>query len=127
MDHHDITRDRVEEKETSTPLSREDALSEVLSKVPSRSLVIGIASDVLFTPEQQEVLVNALPAADLIMIPSPEGHDGFLLEFEVLGPLIENHLRERNPGLYEGDPLVVDGSVVEIVKNSVFGEVESGW
>lgn len=109
------------------PVSEEEALSKVLRQTPSRSLVVGIASDVLFTPEQQEVLVNALPDASLVMIPSPEGHDGFLLEFEVLGPLIENHLRERNLRLYEGDPLVIDDGEVKVVENSVFGEVESGW
>jgi homoserine O-acetyltransferase len=60
------------------------------------------------------------------MIPSPEGHDGFLLEFEILGPLIEDQLKERCPWIYEGPPLVVESSI-KTVKDSVFGEVESGW
>jgi homoserine O-acetyltransferase len=124
MDHHDVTRDRIRPAWEAS--SRNSALSNVLSVVPTQALVVGIVSDVLFTPEQQEVLVNALPDASLVMIPSPEGHDGFLLEFEILGPLIEDHLKERCPWIYEGPPLAVESSM-KVVKDSVFGEVESGW
>jgi homoserine O-acetyltransferase len=126
MDHHDITRDRVKAGPLSDGLSHNTILSSVLSSVPSKALVVGIASDVLFTPEQQEVLVSTLPDASLVMIPSPEGHDGFLLEFEILGPLIEEQLKERCPWIYEGPPLAVESST-KVVKDSVFGEVESGW
>lgn len=127
MDHHDITRERIEEDlATRIVLSRNSILRKVLHTVPTKALVVGIASDVLFTPEQQEVLVDTLPDASLVMIPSPEGHDGFLLEFEILGPLITDHLKERCPWVYEGSPLVIESSVKEI-KDSVFGEVESGW
>jgi homoserine O-acetyltransferase len=130
MDHHDITRDRVEgDLAARIIVSRNAILRKVLHSVPTKALVVGIASDVLFTPEQQEVLVNTLPDASLVMIPSPEGHDGFLLEFEILGPLIEDHLKERCSWIYDCPPLVLERSVKEVkeVKDSVFGEVESGW
>lgn len=128
MDHHDLTRGRIKEQQVDgVQDSSDDALlSQVLSIVPPKSLVVGITSDVLFTPEQQDVLARNLPEASLVMIPSAQGHDGFLLEFETLGPLIDGHLRERCPWVYEGPPLVVEDSR-KVVKDSLFGEVESGW
>lgn len=125
MDHHDITRGRIGEA-GAVDIPRGAALQHVLGSVPNKALVVGIESDVLFTPAQQELLVNALPDATLVMISSPEGHDGFLLEFEILGPLIENHLRKQCPLIYEGPPLKIEDTV-KVVKDSVFGEVESGW
>lgn len=124
MDHHDVTRDRI--APPCDEISRNSALANVLSAVPTKALVVGIVSDVLFTPEQQEVFVNALPNASLVMVPSPEGHDGFLLEFEILGPLLTAQLKDRCPSIYEGPPLVVE-EPMKMVKDSVFGEVESGW
>jgi homoserine O-acetyltransferase len=125
MDLHDVTRGRAKGLDKDG-LLRNLALSQVFQHAPPNALVVGIVSDVLFTPEQQEVLVSTLPDASLIMIPSPEGHDGFLLEFEVLGPLIDHHMRERCPWIYVGPPLITDQST-KLVKDSVFGEVESGW
>ncbi|KAG9236833.1 homoserine O-acetyltransferase [Amylocarpus encephaloides] len=127
MDHHDISRGRIpQHSSASVKTSREVDLKTVLSRAPPKSLVVGIASDVLFTPEQQEVLVNSLPEAELVMIPSREGHDGFLLEFEVLSPLITDFLRERCPEIYDGEPLNRESDQGDVVKNSVFGEVEAG-
>lgn len=125
MDCHDVTRGRA--PKGLDHASRNEILSYVFSKMPQKVLVVGIESDVLFRPEQQEVLANALRNASLAMIPSPEGHDGFLLEFGILGPLIENHLRERCPWIYEGPPLMETQPTVKLVEDSVFGEVESGW
>jgi homoserine O-acetyltransferase len=127
MDHHDVTRGRIRKDRSCDGPSREQIISDVFSRMPPKALVVGIESDVLFRPEQQETLANALPDASLVMIPSPEGHDGFLLEFEILGPLIEEHLRERCPWIYDGPPLIAEEpSFMKVVKDSVFGEVESG-
>lgn len=125
MDHHDITSNRLPQLNLAT-LSRKEALRKVCSRAPRNALVIGIDSDVLFRPEQQQEIADVLPDASLVMIPSAEGHDGFLLEFEILGPLIEEHLRRECPWIYEGPPLVVE-ELTNGVKDSVFGEVESGW
>jgi len=122
MDAHDITTNRV-----NAILPRNIALSQVLSKAPIHCLVIGIDSDVLFRPEQQETIADGLRQAELVMIPSKEGHDGFLLEFGILGPLIESHLRNRVGWIYDGEPLVGSEEGVKVVRDSVFGEVESGW
>ncbi|KUJ06819.1 homoserine O-acetyltransferase [Mollisia scopiformis] len=125
MDHHDVTTNRIPPHELCS-MSKQESLRRVFRKVPKNALVIGIDSDVLFRPEQQVEIADALPEASLVMIPSVEGHDGFLLEFEILGPLIEAHLRKQCPWIYEGAPLVVEDST-SAVRDSVFGEVESGW
>ncbi|CZR64553.1 related to homoserine O-acetyltransferase [Phialocephala subalpina] len=125
MDHHDVTSGRLVPDLLGT-FTRQELLRKVFSKAPKNALVIGIDSDVLFRPEQQQEIVDALPEASLVMIPSAEGHDGFLLEFEILGPLIEEHLKKQCPWVYEGAPLIVEDSTSE-VRDSVFGEVESGW
>lgn len=127
MDLHDVTRGRVRKVLEGDGVSRHEILRDVFRSMPSKALVVGIESDILFKPEQQKVLAAALPEASLVMIPSPEGHDGFLLEFETLGPLIEHHLKERCPWVYDCPPLIEGGSSMKVVKNSIFGEVESGW
>jgi homoserine O-acetyltransferase len=128
MDGHDVTRGRT--KEFTDATSRNSSITAILSKifsaVPPGALVIGVDSDVLFRPEQQEMLVNTLPGASLAMIASPEGHDGFLLEFEVLGPLIMKNLRTQCPWIYEGKALATEEKAAD-VKDSVFGELVSGW
>ncbi|KAG4427853.1 hypothetical protein IFR05_016664 [Cadophora sp. M221] len=125
MDLHDITSGRID---PNPGTSRSAALSGILSKAPRNALVIGMDSDMLFRPEQQGEIADALLDARLVMVGSREGHDGFLLEFEILGPLIERHLRERLPWVYEGEPIRQgEEGEVKTVRDSVFGEVESGW
>ena len=127
IDHHDVTRDRISHPIHGTDtVELTQALSTVFSKIPPRALVIGIESDVLFRPEQQRILANALPDASLEILKSSEGHDGFLLEFEILDRLFQRHLRERCSWIYDGLPLESQGPVAA-KKDSLFGEVESAW
>ncbi|RFU33181.1 hypothetical protein B7463_g3191, partial [Scytalidium lignicola] len=97
MDLHDVTRDRCADLQSSTRLEQHVQLSKVLSAVPPGALVIGVESDELFRLESQELLAKALPEATLSILKSPEGHDGFLLEFEKLGELIQEHLMKQYP------------------------------
>ncbi len=71
MDNHNVGRDRE---------SREKALQRVKSK----TLVIGIESDLLFPVSEQKFLASAIPSAKLEIIHSLYGHDGFLVEFDQL-------------------------------------------
>jgi homoserine O-acetyltransferase/O-succinyltransferase len=71
MDSHNVAR------------SRDDA-SEVLKTVRAQTLVIGISSDVLFPPAEQEYLAAHIPGATYVEINSFYGHDGFLIETETL-------------------------------------------
>jgi homoserine O-acetyltransferase/O-succinyltransferase len=77
MDTHDVSRDRNTAEENSSI-----ALGQVLSTLPKGSLVVGVETDGLFTPSEQRELAEHIPEAELVMIKSNDGHDGFLLEFE---------------------------------------------
>lgn len=122
LDTHDVARGRLlypEEDENA-------ALARVLSTEPPRTIVIGIQTDGLFTPSEQREIAEHIPDAELIIIPSPEGHDGFLLEFEIINSHIMRFLKREFPGYYKAD--VEDESPsegFEIKKTSLFGEAEA--
>ena len=80
LDTHDVARGRVSNIEGGE--DSEEALAQVLGTIPRGALVIGIDSDGLFTPSEQRELAAHIPGAELVIIQSKNGHDGFLLEFE---------------------------------------------
>ena len=120
LDTHDVARKRKLPGE-----SDDTALHRVLSTLPPRALVIGIQTDGLFTPSEQREIAEQIPDSELIIIPSPEGHDGFLLEFELINGHIMRSLRREFPDYYAG----VEGERPEegfdIKKTSMFGEAEA--
>jgi len=75
MDSHHIGRGRAD-------------IPIVLSGVKSKTLVIGISSDLLFPALEQELLARYIPGARLEVIHSSFGHDGFLVEFEPISALL---------------------------------------
>jgi homoserine O-acetyltransferase len=129
MDTHDLARDRIVLQDSTaslTPLEQSVAFARVLSRLPPRALVIGIETDGLFTTTEQRELAAHIPDAELVIIPSPDGHDGFLLEFEQINGHLLRFLRREFPLLYEGD--VPDSQTAEgfdIIKTSIFGEAEA--
>jgi len=137
LDTHDIARGRRradtdssqgDSKGGDLTQRTEEALAEVLRTLPPRALVIGIETDGLFTPSEQKLIATHVPDAELVMIPSPEGHDGFLLEFELINGHLLKFLKREFPDLYvhkegpdeEGEPT----GGFEIKKTSMFGEAE---
>ncbi|KAF6758810.1 homoserine O-acetyltransferase [Ephemerocybe angulata] len=120
LDTHDIARDRVEDQHAP------DALPRALAALPPRALIISIATDGLFTPGEQKEIADHIPGAELVTIASPDGHDGFLLEFEAINRYILTFLRREVPELYQAE--VPEESAAEgdfaIKKTSVFGEAE---
>jgi homoserine O-acetyltransferase/O-succinyltransferase len=81
MNGHDLGRGR-------------GGVEAALATITARTLVAGIDSDRLYPLEQQERLVAGIKGAHpLNVVPSPHGHDGFLIESaaltEVLGPLVD--------------------------------------
>lgn len=120
LDTHDVSRGRELEDEDEN-----DALARVLSTVPPRALVISVATDGLFTPSEQREIAAHVPGAELVVIQSPDGHDGFLLEFEQISIHILRFLKREFPELYakgeDDEPL--EG--FEIKKTSIFGEAEA--
>jgi homoserine O-acetyltransferase len=76
MDLHDVGRER-------------GGLATALAQIKARSLVVSISSDILFPVSEQQFLASAIPGAELKIIDSSYGHDGFLLEFEKLTVLLQ--------------------------------------
>lgn len=56
-----------------------------LRQVRQPALVVGIDTDVLYPLQEQEELARMLPAGELWLLRSPEGHDAFLVEAQQLG------------------------------------------
>lgn len=134
MDTHDLARSRIVEDSSSSSsssalLTLEEQSSKVLSRLPPRALVIGIETDGLFTTTEQREIAEHIPDAELVIIPSPDGHDGFLLEFEQINRHLLVFLKREFPELYEkdvsghGDIPPADG--FEVKKTSIFGEAEA--
>jgi len=120
LDTHDVARDRViDGADGSSPL----ALPKVLSTLPSHALVISIATDGLFTTSEQRELAAHIPHAELVVIHSPDGHDGFLLEFEQINTHILHYLKREFPEYYDKDVEVTEEDFT-IKKTSMFGEAE---
>lgn len=75
MDAHDVGRQR-------------DGIEKALARITARTLVIGISSDLLFPPAEQQLLASLIPGAVFHTISSLYGHDGFLLEYAQIEGLI---------------------------------------
>lgn len=84
MDSHNVGRSRV-------------SIERALSKIESKTLVIGISSDILFPVHEQKFLVNHIKKSNFYQIDSDFGHDGFLVESteleEALADFIYNNFK----------------------------------
>ncbi|KAI0344004.1 homoserine O-acetyltransferase [Trametopsis cervina] len=121
LDTHSVSRGRELPGETE-----DEALARVLSTLPPRTLIIGIQTDGLFTPSEQKEIAEHIPDAELIIIPSPEGHDGFLLEFELINGYMMRFLKAELPEYYQNsDEPDSPQEGFDIKKTSLFGEAEA--
>ena len=75
MDSHNVGRNR-------------GSILNALAQVKARTLVVGIRSDLLFPPAEQQFLARHIPNANYEEIDSLYGHDGFLIEFRPLANII---------------------------------------
>ena len=61
-----------------------------------RALAIGVKTDILFPLQQQEEVAHGLraggAAAEFLPLPSPQGHDAFLVDIARFGPAVRNFL-----------------------------------
>jgi homoserine O-acetyltransferase len=71
MDTHNVGRNRP-------------SIALALKNIKARTLVVGIDSDILFPIQEQKFLADNIPDAQLEVMSSLYGHDGFLVEFEQL-------------------------------------------
>ncbi|KAG0228436.1 homoserine O- acetyltransferase, partial [Actinomortierella wolfii] len=114
MDVHDVSA------------GRPGTLHDVLESIRQPALVIGVESDGLFTISEQYELAEHLHQAEMVVIQSPDGHDGFLLEFEQINRAILSFM-SKHPHIVEilsREGVVAPASVGEVVKESLFGESE---
>jgi len=81
MDAHDVGRGR-------------GSVENALGRITARAMIIGISSDILFPPVEQEVIAANIPGAQYQPIESFYGHDGFLLEYEKIEKLLTDFIRE---------------------------------
>ncbi|GAB4130087.1 MAG: homoserine O-acetyltransferase [Ignavibacteriales bacterium] len=79
MDENDIAKNR-------------GSLSEVLSSIKQKTMVIGISSDILYPPAEQKSFQALIPNSVYREINSIHGHDAFLIEFEQLTKFIGEFL-----------------------------------
>lgn len=113
MDSHDLSRGR-------------DDYFDVLASISQPALVIGIESDGLFTISEQYELAEGMADTEMIVIDSPDGHDGFLLEFDQINRHILNFIKRVVPEIYSTSTINEEeaNEVVKATKTSLFGEAE---
>lgn len=79
MDSHHVGRNR-------------NSTEEALNQISAQTTVIGISSDLLFPTSEQRFLVQYIPNAFYHEIDSDFGHDGFLVETQLLTEIIKTNL-----------------------------------
>lgn len=83
MNSHDVGRDR-------------GGVEKGLKQIKAKSLVVGISTDRLFPLSGQQIIAEniggELVGGKLHVIDSEFGHDGFLIEMEIVGPLLSKLL-----------------------------------
>lgn len=83
LDTHDLSRGYTSKK-------------EALSSITSNTLCIGIAEDILATPEVLKEDCSLIPKGHFELIHSKFGHDGFLIETEKLTQVIDRYFNYKN-------------------------------
>ena len=83
MNSHDVGRDR-------------GGVESALKSIQAKALVVGISTDRLFPLSGQQLIAEhiggELIGGKLHVIDSEFGHDGFLIEMDIVGPLLEQLL-----------------------------------
>ncbi|KAI8365440.1 homoserine O-acetyltransferase [Choanephora cucurbitarum] len=115
MDSHDISRGKGD-------------YFEVLHSVTQPALVIGIESDGLFTISEQYELAEGMANTEMVVIDSPDGHDGFLLEFDQINRHILSFIKRVLPEIFNtttvSEEEVEQTENLKATKTSLFGEAE---
>ena len=81
MDSHNLARGRKK-------------IEDVLKSIKTKTLVIGISSDILCPNAEQKFLAKHLSNATLKIVDSSYGHDGFLIEWEKLTKAINAWMKK---------------------------------
>ena len=82
MDTHNVGRNR-------------GSITKALRQIKANTLIIGIQTDILFPVVEQIYLADSIPNAQLVIIDSIYGHDGFLTEFKVISEKVGHFLNGK--------------------------------
>lgn len=82
FDTHDVGRNR-------------GGTASALSRIKARTLLVGIATDMLFPPAEMRALQRQIPGSEYREIDSPFGHDGFLVEHGQLNAILRPFVAGR--------------------------------
>lgn len=82
FDTHDVGRAR-------------GGVAKALSRLTMPTVVIGLTTDIIFTPNEMKRLASMIPSAIYREINSPLGHDGFLVEHEQLNSILYKFLWQQ--------------------------------
>ncbi|WP_418991343.1 homoserine O-acetyltransferase family protein [Alistipes sp.] len=63
-------------------------VAAALNRITARTAVVGITTDIIFTPSEMRELHGMIPRSVYHEIDSPFGHDGFLVEHEQLNDIL---------------------------------------
>ena len=69
------------------------SIAKALSRIQSRTLVLGLDSDILFPLSEQKLIADAIESARFGVISSTYGHDGFLIEVAQINQEIKQFLK----------------------------------
>ncbi|GMM51427.1 homoserine O-acetyltransferase [Starmerella bacillaris] len=108
LDTHDLSRGRT------------SSVGEALGLIEQPALVIGIQSDELFTFPEQVEIQKYIKDSELKKIVSPDGHDAFLLEFELINGYILDFMNQHIPEFMQG----AEKKPIGEAGDSIFGEDE---
>jgi homoserine O-acetyltransferase len=84
MDTHDVGRGR-------------GGVQSALSKIKQPVLIIAVDSDILYPPCEQELLHRLIPNSEKHVIRSDNGHDGFLLDQEIIEKISMSFISRNCP------------------------------
>ena len=71
------------------------AVDAALARIEARTAVVGITTDIIFTPAEMRELHGMIAGSTYHEIDSPFGHDGFLVERDAVFALVGEALRDN--------------------------------
>mgnify|MGYP002597882359 FL=1 len=71
-------------------------VERALAGIEARTLVVGITTDIIFTPGEMRRLHAMIPGSAYHEIDSPFGHDGFLVEYEQLNDILLPFMQDES-------------------------------
>jgi homoserine O-acetyltransferase len=67
-------------------------VESALNTIRSKTIVIGVDSDLLFPPHEQQLIADNIDLASFHIVSSQYGHDGFLIETDQISNILTQHV-----------------------------------